>query len=298
MTLHMRYLPRSRTLLSVLRIGLQAWNLSSQRHMGLIAAGVAFFAILSVFPAMAALVAVWGMFADPEVVARNLLDIADFLPPDAFRLLDDQVNGLVTAGAGRLGWATAISLGAALWSARAGMSAMVQGLNAVFDQDMRGGIWHQVVSLLLTVMMVLTAVVALAVGVVLPLLLQWLPPNPLVAVLEWVTGLPTAALAVVAGIALVCRYGPNVAPSRRQPLLTPGLLVAVVLWLAVAKGFSIYLVNFGNYNKVYGSIGAVIALLMWLYLSAWTVLMGAAVNAVIADRADRRPPQGGGRSDQ
>ena len=298
MTLHMRYLPRSRTLLSVIRIGLKAWNLSSQRHMGLIAAGVAFFAILSVFPAMAALVAVWGMFANPEVVARNLLEIADFLPPDAFRLLDDQVNGLVTAGVGRLGWATAISVGAALWSARAGMSAMVQGLNAVFDQDMRGGIWHQVVSLLLTVMMVLTAVVALAVGVVLPLLLQWLPPNPLVAVLEWVTGLPTAALAVVAGIALVYRYGPNVEPARRQPLLTPGLLVAVVLWLAVAKGFSIYLVNFGNYNKVYGSIGAVIALLMWLYLSAWTVLMGAAVNAAIADHADRRPPQGGGRSDQ
>lgn len=257
----------------------RVWYVADQRHLGLIAAGVAFFCVLAIFPALAALVAIWGLFADPHVVAANMADLAEFLPPQAFQILNGQVQGLVGAGAGRLGWTTIISLGAALWSARAGMAALVQGINAIFGQGNRGGLHHQAVSMALTLAMVGAAVVALAAGIVVPLVLAFVPlglfESYLVAFARW----SIAPLATIMGVALVYRYGPNV-EGQRQPLLSLGLGVAVLLWLAASAGFSIYLSNFANYNKVYGSIGAVIALLMWFYLSAWAVLMGAAVNAV------------------
>ena len=255
-----------------------AWDLSGRRHLGLISAGVAFFGVLAVFPALAALVALWSLFADPQVVAATLADIAPFLPPDAFDLLNAQVQGLVGAGRGQLGWTTALSLGAALWSARAGMAALVQGINAAFGQETRGGLQHQAMSLALTLVMVGAALVALAAGIVLPVAVAYMPLGPydsaLIGALRW----SLAPAVSVLGIGLVYRYGPAL-PGPRPPLVSPGLAVAVLLWLAVSEGFSAYLANFGSYNSVYGSIGAVAALLMWSWLSAWAILMGAAVNA-------------------
>ncbi len=265
------------------RIGWRAFELSGQRHLGLVSAGVAFFGVLALFPALAALVALWGLFADPAVVATNLEGLAQFLPGDAFALLNEQVQGLVAPGSSRLGWATAISLGIALWSARAGMSALVQGINAAFGQEARGNLRHQALSLLLTLAMVGAALVALAAGIAVPVAMGFLPLGPfesaLVQALRW----SLAPLATVLGIGLVYRYGPA-GDGPRPPLWSPGLLVAVLLWLAVSEGFRIYLTNFGSYNKVYGSIGAVAALLMWAWLSAWAILMGAAVNAAVAER--------------
>ena len=257
----------------------RAWTLSEQRHLGLVSAGVAFFGVLALFPALAALVALWGLFADPQVVATTMADLAQFLPPDAFDLLNAQVLGLVTAGSGRLGWTTALSLGAALWSARAGMAALVQGINAAFGQEARSGLHHQAVAMALTLAMIGAALVALAAGIAVPLALTFLPLGPfessLIVMLRW----SLAPAATILGIGLVYRYGPA-AEGPRPGLLSPGLLVAVLLWLGVSEGFSYYLTNFGSYNKVYGSIGAMAALLMWAWLSAWAILMGAAVNAV------------------
>lgn len=265
------------------RVLWRAVVLSGQRHLGLVAAGVAFFGALSMFPALAALVALWGLFADPAIVASNMQGLEQFLPPDAFALLNDQVQGLVAPGSSRLGWATAISLGIALWSARAGMSALVQGINAAFGQEARGNLRHQALSLLLTLAMVGAALVALATGIVVPLAVGFLPLGPFEAALIEALRWSLAPLATVLGIGLVYRYGPAV-EGPRPPLWSPGLLVAVVLWLAMSEGIRFYLTNFGSYNKVYGSIGAVAALLMWAWLSAWAILMGAAVNAALAER--------------
>jgi membrane protein len=265
------------------RVLWRAVILSGQRHLGLVSAGVAFFGVLALFPALAALVALWGLFADPYVVATNLEGLAQFLPADAFALLNEQVQGLVAPGSSRLGWATVISLGIALWSARAGMSALVQGINAAFGQEARGNLRHQALSLLLTLAMVGAALVALAAGIAVPVAMGFLPLGPfesaLVQALRW----SLAPLATVLGIGLVYRYGPA-GRNPRPPLWSPGLLVAVLLWLVVSEGFRVYLTNFGSYNKVYGSIGAVAALLMWAWLSAWAILMGAAVNAAVAER--------------
>lgn len=265
------------------RVIRQAWQLADQRHLGLIAAGVAFFSVLAIFPALAALVAIWGLFADPHVVAANMTDLTEFLPPQAFEILNTQVQGLVGAGASRLGWTTAISLGAALWSARAGMAALVQGINAIFGRENRGGLHHQALSLVLTLAMVGAAVVALAAGIILPIVLAFVPLGPYEAGLIGLARWSLAPAATILGIGVVYRYGPNL-PGLRPPLMSIGLAVAVLLWLAASAGFSVYLSNFANYNKVYGSIGAVVALLMWFYLSAWAVLMGAAVNAALSGR--------------
>ena len=244
---------------------------------------MAFFGVLALFPAMAALVTLWGMVADPQIVATNMAELAQFLPADAFALLNDQVLGLVQADPGRLGWTTAISVAAALWSARAGMAALVQGINAIFGQETRNGLHHQAVALGLTLAMIGAALAALAAGIIVPLALALLPLGPFetvgIKVLRW----SLAPLVTILGIGLVYRLGP--APGGTRPrLLSPGLAVAVLLWLGVSEGFSLYLANFGSYNKVYGSIGAVAALLMWAWLSAWAILMGAAVNAVAANR--------------
>lgn len=277
----LKFLPRR--LRRIVLILLKAWTLGGQRHLGLIAAGIAFFSVLALFPALGAVVAIVGFFADPHVVAENMAELEEYLPRDAFDLMNGQVQGLVNAGSGALGWTTAISLGAALWSARAGMAALVQGLNAVFGQEVRGGIDHQIVSILLTLSMVGTAIIAMATGIILPIVLGHVPLGPLAPYLALVSQL-IPPVATVLGVGIVYRYGANPVRGRRPPLFTVGLFVAVALWLATNQAFAFYLTNFGNYNKVYGSIGAVIALLMWLYLSAFAVLMGAAVNAALEGR--------------
>lgn len=271
------------TLMTPVKIGWQAWVLSGQRHLGLIAAGVAFFCVLAIFPAIAALVAIWGFFSDPQVVANSMEWLDEYLPSDAYDLLFAQVQGVVGLGHGQFGWTTAISLGAALWSARAGVASLVQGINAAHGQEVRSSLWHQVVSILLTLAIVGAALMALAAGVFVPIFLTFVPLGDMASLVLSLVTWSIAPIAGIVSIGLVYRYGPNLPREARPALFTWGLLVAVLLWFAVSVGFSWYLSNFANYNKVYGSIGAVIALLMWFYFSAYAVLIGAAVNAAVDD---------------
>ncbi|MDR5652385.1 YihY/virulence factor BrkB family protein [Ruixingdingia sedimenti] len=266
----------------------EVWRLMGSRHLGLISAGVAFFGILAVFPALAALIAIWGFFADPLEVSRQLQELAEFLPAEAFDILRNQTEALVQANTSRFGWTTALSLGAALWSARAGVAALVQGINAIFGLENRGGVLHQVTALVLTVAFVGSALMALAAGIVLPVVLAFVPLGPFEAGLITLVQWAIAPAATVLGIGMAYRYGPNV-PGARPRLFSPGLWLAVALWLAASQAFSVYLTNFGNYNQIYGSIGAVVALMMWLYISAYAVLIGAALNAALAARRAGTP---------
>lgn len=258
---------------------------SGTSHLGLIAAGVAFFGILAAFPALAALVALWGFFADPALVAAELEPLREILPPQAFGILAGQIDALTSAPAARFGWTTALSLGVTLWSARAGVAALVQGINAVHGVENRGGIGHQAISLLLTLALIGVALALFAAGVVVPLVLALLPLGMLeqmmVQAVRW-TVLPGVTLV---GLGLLFRYGPNLPGARRPRFLSPGLWLALGLWVAASEGFAVYLSSFASYNAVYGAIGAVVALMMWLYVSAWAVLLGAALNAeLMADQ--------------
>ena len=258
-------------------------------HFGLVAAGVAFFAMFAVFPGLAAAVALWGLFADPTVIAGYLSVVERFVPPDARDLVHGQVMGLISAPRAALGWTTFLSFGIALYSARAGVSALIQGLDVVHRSQPRGWLWGWVVDFILTAALIAALIVALITVVVVPILLSYVQLGTFEA---WVTKvLPWGAmfLLVVTCLSILYRFGPNVPGGFRSPWITVGVLVAALGWAGVSIGFSVYLANFNSYNAIYGSIGAVIILMMWLYLSVWSVLLGGAINAEL----DARLRQGG-----
>lgn len=263
-------------------------ELIQRRHLGLVSAGVAFFAMLAIFPAVAAVIALFGYFTDPLLIQNQLELLSDFIPTDAYILLRDQVLRLVRTNDSTLGWTSVISIVAALWSARRGVAALIQGLNAIYATQSRGGVRDMVVALVMTGAMVIVAMVALAALVVIPIIMAFFPLGGfygiLLEMLRW-----AAALGVlVVGLALFYRYGPNRDQAGRGRWLSPGLALAVVLWAAASVAFSVFLANFGNYNEVYGSIGAVVALLMWFYISAYVVLLGGVLNSVVEGRHHRR----------
>ncbi|WP_435165053.1 YihY/virulence factor BrkB family protein [Falsirhodobacter sp. 1013] len=251
----------------------------------MISAGMSFYGLLSIFPAVAMVIAIWGFAADPTVIRGQLAATQDFLPTDAFRLISEQVEALLAANSRDLGWATFVSVMLALWSSRAGVSALISGINAVHHLPQRGGVMHTVRSLILTCTLVGIVLAAMTLAVVIPVIIRYLPLGPVAGLLLEYLNFALGLALVVFGIALVYRLGPNRPKGERRPIFTPGLVTAVVLWALVSRGFVFYLSNFHSYNQVYGSIGAVIALLMWMYLSGFAILLGAAVDA---DRAALR----------
>jgi membrane protein len=260
------------------------WLRVGDGHFGLIAAGVAFFAMFAVFPGMAAAVALWGQVADPAVIQGYLTVAERFLPPDARTLVHDQVMGLITAPRTALQWTTFVSLVIALYSARAGVSALIQGLDVVHRSRPRSWLKGWLVDFILTVALIGALFVALVTVVIVPILLSYVQFGTFEAWLTKVLPWGAMFLLVLTSLSILYRFGPNVPGGFRSPWITVGVLVAALSWAGVSIGFSIYLSNFNSYNAIYGSIGAVIILMMWLYLSVWAVLLGGAINAELDAR--------------
>ncbi|MDX8349487.1 MULTISPECIES: YihY/virulence factor BrkB family protein [unclassified Cognatiyoonia] len=268
------------TLLHIWRVLAAVWTSAGEKHLGLIAAGVAFFGVFGIFPGIAAVIAIFGLVADPVIIAEQLVLMEDIIPPDAYQLLSSQITRLVSAPSEALGWATFVSITLALWSCRAGVSALIGGLNAIAGQRLRNGIWQTVVAFLLTIALVSLAIVALTVVVLLPIALAFIPVATSTAwVLEGVRWLIALGVLIVA-LSLLYRFGPARTGGRGR-WVTIGAFVVVILWVAASAGLSYYLTNFASYNEVYGSIGAVIGLLLWLYVSAYLILLGAALNVEV-----------------
>ena len=265
-------------------------DIADRSQLGLMAAGVAFFGFLAVFPAAAASIAILGFVWDPAVINSQLSMLDDFLPPAAFDLVEQQVQALLSANSSTLGWATAISTVFALWSARAGLGALIQGLNAMHGHPQSNSIDHTLRAIVATLFMILIALTVVVAGFVVPVLLNVLPLGKAYTQTLTLINEGVGLAAITLGTSLVYRYGPNHG-DQRPPLITPGLILAVLLWIVASRGLMIYLANFGNYNRIYGSIGAVVALMLWFYLSAYAVLIGAAFDAVRAERAPQKPPQ-------
>ena len=249
------------------------------RNLGLISAGVAFYALLSLFPAIAALVAIWGFAGDPAVLMGQFEMARQFLPEEAYMLIFDQVNKLVSTDSTTLQWTSLLSLAVSIWSAKNATAAIIRGLNSVYREGHRQNtLIRYGVSIGLTLLMMIAAIIAVGLVIALPVALALfnLPfkVELLITGLKWMVLLGVMLLC----IGLLYRYGPN----RRgavMPWLTPGAVFALVTWLAGSIAFSIYLRNFGSFNEVYGSLGALVALLFWLYISAFVVLIGAQINA-------------------
>jgi membrane protein len=253
------------------------WARTDRAELGLIAAGVAFFGFLAIFPAIAAIIALWGFAADPAVLRDQIEPLRQFLPTDAFAVLSGQVEALISTNSGQLGLSSLVSLLFALWSARAGVAALIRGMNAIHHLPNRDGFWHQLRAVVLTLVLVALVLMAMFSAVIGPLLARLLPIGTGTALLLELVNIGLSLVFVTLAIAAIYRLGPN--GNRAPRIFTRGLFIALILWAAVSRGFVVYLANFNTYNQVYGSIGAIAALLMWFYLSAYAVLLGAAYDA-------------------
>jgi membrane protein len=259
------------------------WWRVGEGHFGLVAAGCAFFAMFAVFPGLAASVAIWSLVADPAVIEEYLVVAERFLPADAAALVHEQVMALLATPRATLGWTTLVSITVALFSARAGVSALIQGLDVVHRAKPRGLLWGYAVDFLMTFALILALFVGLVTIIAVPLALNLVALGPVEAlvlrILPWVA----MFLLVLTCLSILYRFGPNLQDVEHR-WVSAGVIVAALAWSAVSFAFSAYLANFDSYNRIYGSIGAVIALLMWLYLSVWAVLLGGAINAELTAR--------------
>lgn len=254
-----------------------------EANLSLAAAGGAFFAMLSLFPALAALISLLGFFIDPGIVDDQLAMLKDFVPRDAFDIIDVQVRLLADAHISTLSWATAISIGTALWSARSGAGAMIHAVNAAYEAPVRGGVWSAIAAFLITLALILVGIVSILTLVVLPIVLAFLPLGAFSSVALNLARWIIAVTVVLSGIWVLYRFSPNIRNARIR-WISPGSVLSILVWGIASWGFSYYLSNFRSYNDVYGSIGAVVALLMFLYISIFIVLLGATLNAELSDR--------------
>jgi membrane protein len=262
-----------------LQIVRRAWKEAKADNVPLIAAGVAFFGFLSLFPALIATLTVYGLVVSPEQARKQVDQYASALPSDSRKVLIEQLTAVTQGNQRALGLGLLISVLLALWSASGGMSNLVKAINITYDEDeKRGFVKQRATALLLTVGAMLFMIVTLGLVAVLPAVLDHLPLGPagriLVEVVRW------GALVVAVMVALAVLY--RVAPDRDAPRfrwVTPGAIVATVLWVAGSAAFSLYVSNFGKYNKTYGALAGVAVLMLWLYLTSYIVLLGAEINA-------------------
>ena len=217
----------------------------SEKNVSLIAAGVAFYAMLSLFPALAALVTILSLISDPVVVIAQLEDMRGLLPDDVYDILNDQVVSLVTTSTGKLGWAGAASVLVAMWSARAGVGAMMIGLNSVYSERNRNAARHYLRALMLTFTLVMVGLIALITVVIAPIVLSFIPLGVFGYFVAEIIRWSIAILVLLAGVGVLYRFGPN-RRAARIGWLTWGAVFAVFSWAVVSIGFSYYVANFGN----------------------------------------------------
>ena len=256
-------------------------------HVSLVSAGLAMYALLAVFPGLAAAVALYGLFASPRDVIEHMQTFSAILPPGTWDLFSRQLQTLAGQKQGSLTLAALTGILIALWGARAGMSALMVATNIAYAEAEKRGFFHQtLMSLLFTLAAVLGFLLVLALGVVLPLALEVLGTSSIVQLfigaLRWFALWGVAVL----GLSVLYRYAPSRRPARWQ-WVSWGSAIAATLWILVSVVFAFYVGTFGSYGKTYGALGGVIALLMWFYLSSFTIVVGAEINAEM-ERQTRR----------
>lgn len=261
-------------------------------NVSVVAAGVAFYSVLALFPALAALVSLYGMVADPAQIQGHIDSMQGVLPQDVLGTIEEQLNSLSSESSSALSFGAIGGLLFSLWSATKGLRALIASFNIAYDEDeQRGFVKIAAISLLLTAGAIIFMIVAIGLITLLPIMLGalgltgWL--QTLLGLLRW----PLLALMLVFGLAVLYRY----APCRSKPQwrwVTWGSAIATVLWVIGSIAFSLYVENFASYNETYGSIGTAIVLLMWFYVSGYVIVLGAEINAEMErqTRADTTVP--------
>jgi membrane protein len=264
------------------------WARLDRDHVSIMAAGTAFYALLSIFPGMSTLISIYGLVADPATIETQLNSLSGVLPQEALKLLSDQLHALVAAPRDKLGLGLLVSLLIALWSATSGTGSLMQALTVAYEErENRGILSFYGRAIALTIGIGVFALLSLFLIAGIPAVIGSLPLSGLwrdrISLIRW----PLLAILAVAALGVLYRYG----PARRNPCwncLSIGTIAAAVLWLVGSAGFSFYVARFSSYDKTYGSLGAVVILLMWFYVTAYIILAGAELNAEIEKTRARR----------
>ncbi|MFC3442268.1 YihY/virulence factor BrkB family protein [Sphingobium rhizovicinum] len=258
----------------------RVYTAMSGNHLGLLSAGVAYYAFLSIAPLLAAVVLTYGLIGDPSLVQRHMAAIITVVPRDAAQIINDQLIGVVSAAKGTTGLGLVMALALAVYGATRAATAIMEALNIVYaSKESRGIIALYRVSMGITfsaVLVVVAGVVtATIIGLVQKLLTGW--GGGVIFAIKMATWVCAGLLASTI-FALIYRFGPHRRKAQWQ-WLTVGSVTATLFWLLVTLGVSFYVSRFGNYNETYGSLGAVVVLQLWLFVSAYVVLLGAQINA-------------------
>ena len=260
------------------RILRRVYGSIQQHHIGMMASSIAFYGLLSLFPAIAALIAIWGMYADPVQVQQQLVNLDQFIPNEAASIIEQQAE-VVSASAGRGLNLTAIgSLIFTLYSASKSVQSFTEGLNIIYgEKEQRHFLVQIMINFALTLGMILLAIIMLFSVAILPVVMNLFPfADTLTTSLYYLRWLIMLGI-ITLGIAVLYRFGPNRSAPRWE-WLSIGTITSTFLWILGSLGFSLYVSHFGSYNSTYGSIGAVVVLLMWFWLSAYIILLGASIN--------------------
>lgn len=250
-----------------------------QDHVSLLAAGVAFKALLALFPALIAAISIFGLVADPDELTNQIEDWLAALPEEGASIIEDQLTDIAATGAGALSFTLAISVLLALWSASGGVAGLMDGCNAAYNEvDRRPFPVKRGIALLLTLGATLFVLVAIGLIAVLPPLLDTIGLGDAATLAIQIGQWPALALMTIVGLGVVYRFGPD----RERPTMrwvTPGAAIATLLWLIGSGLFTVYANRFGDFGETYGALAGVIVLMLWLMLSSFVVLLGAEINA-------------------
>jgi membrane protein len=276
--------PSSSLGLSLKEVLLRVYRSISGDRILLIAAGVTFYAILALFPGIGAIVSIYGLFADPSGIVAHLDTLSGVAPGGAVDVLRDQLTRLVHQRRAMLAFGFAVSLGIALWSANAGISSLFDALTAVYEEkEERSLIKYYAISLGFTGGAIVLALISLAIMIALPFVLDQIPNHRVASVLLKMIRWPILFVIMALVLSVVYRFGPSRSAPRWR-WITWGSIFAATAWLAASALFSWYVANFGSYNRTYGSLGAIIGFMTWMWVSIIVVLVGAKLDAQMERR--------------
>ena len=268
-------------------IGKRVYKALGDDRLLAVAAGIVFYGLLAFFPAITALVSIYGLVAEPATIRDHLSLATGILPAGGFDILRDQVDRILAKGGGQLSFAFLFGTSLAIWSANAGMKAMMDALNVIYNvPETRSFIRLNAQSLALTVGAIAMLLVAIGTVVLFPLVLAFVGlgswSGSFTPLLRW----PILFVGVIMALAVLYRFGPSPHGASWR-WITPGSVMATVLWVLGSDALSYYLANFGDYDATYGSLGAAIGLMMWMWMSSIVILLGAQLNNTLDNWHDQ-----------
>jgi membrane protein len=277
------------------QVAQRVWIESGRDNLSVVAAGCAFYALFAVFPALSALIALYGLTADPATVEQQFGMLKSVLPPQAYDIVIDQIRRVAEVSSHSLGWGLVFSLGLALWSVGNLIQAIFAALNIAYEEPERRSLLQFYLSAFgFALLGIVIGALMLFALVYLPILFAYAGFSSEFEILVKLARWPLLALLVLTTLALLYRFGPC-RRSAKWRWVSVGSVFATVIWLVASASFSFYVSHFANYDRIYGSLGAVVVLLFWLYLSFYIVLLGAEINAELELQTAQDTTQGSAR---